>query len=755
MTRTHLRLVAACAIVLSASKTPVLGATSYPMVMSVQPVAVQAGTTAELTVRSRYSMNGSYRVLVSGTGVAGDIVDPHSIPETRTRRSLNTKPRRGATLESLKVRFCAESGALPGIRDIRLAGPYGASTVGQLLIVEDPVVVEAAGNDSAEKAQLVNLPAAVCGTIEAIEDRDYFRIHVSPGQSLVFRVRGMALENRIHDLQNHLDPILTLRSANGATVAVADNDVSGDPILCQRFDRGGDYTIEIRDVRFKGDRDWVYCLEINDRPLVRSVFPLAVAAGQNLTVEPIGLNLPQKSAIPWTVPGSWSAGIHEARLPFQGRKTNPVAVLVTQLPTIVEAADANDNVTTAQSVSIPVGINGRLEREADADVYSFRAKKGDAFTFEVVSRRLGSPLDSVLRLLDARGRTLAQGDDLSDFGRTDADGVIENWRAPSDGTYAIEIRDLLERGGPDFVYFLKISPAAPQFQLYLDTDKTELSPGTSGAIFVNCIRKNGFDGEIALSIDGLPAGVTAFCDRIPRNHRDGCIILTASRNARPAVNNVVVRGKAVAPAALPGAALKAGIKRTGNPGASESSRRGPLVLEAVARPLQETYLPGGGRGHWPVETHAVAVGAPADLRGVQLSREELTLAPGESARIDVTIERAPGFRDNVTLSARFDHLGRIYGDTLPTGVDIDGRRSKTLLTGSETRGFLTFRASPTVERMAKRPVSIMANVSINFVMKATYSSPPLFLTTAPKVSIPETVATQKSQVTALRARTGR
>ncbi len=29
---------------------------SYPMVMSLQPVAIQAGTTAELTVRSRYSM---------------------------------------------------------------------------------------------------------------------------------------------------------------------------------------------------------------------------------------------------------------------------------------------------------------------------------------------------------------------------------------------------------------------------------------------------------------------------------------------------------------------------------------------------------------------------------------------------------------------------------------------------------------------------------------------------------------------------
>ena len=59
----------------------------------------------------------------------------------------------------------------------------------------------------------------------------------------------MLLEDRIHDLQNHLDPIITLRGpTRSATLAVSDNDVSGDPLLCQRFERAGDYTLEIRDV---------------------------------------------------------------------------------------------------------------------------------------------------------------------------------------------------------------------------------------------------------------------------------------------------------------------------------------------------------------------------------------------------------------------------------------------------------------------------------------------------------------------------
>jgi hypothetical protein len=681
------------------------------MIMGIKPVAIQVGTTAELTVQARYSMDGSYRVLISGTGVTGEVTDARSKADVGPKRKQTAKrSKRTAVLESINVEFRAEKDALPGIRDIRLAGPYGASTVGQLLVVQDPVIAEAKDNDSPEKAQRITLPAAVCGTIESAEDRDYFKFHVEAGQSLVFRVRGMLLENRIHDMQSHLDPIITLRGPTGATLAVGDNDISGDPLMCQRFDQSGDYTLEIRDVRFKGDRDWVYCVEINDRPFVRTVFPLAVAAGRHVRLEPVGFQLPKASIIDWNVPVAWAVGFHDAQLPLEHKLTNPVSLVVTDLPIVLESAGGHDTAQTAQTVSVPAGINGRIEREGEADVYSFHAKRGEVFSFEAVSRREGSPLDSVLRLLDAKGRTLGEGDDLSDFGHTSADGIIENWRAPADGMYAVEIRDLLQRGGPAFVYFLKITRPEPQFELFLDTDKTELAPGTSGVIFVNSVRKNGFTGPIALAVDGLPAGVTAFCDRIPPNHRDGCIVLTASPDAKPAVGNIVVTGT----------------------GTQVRPKASPRTLHAVAQPLQETYVPGGGRGHWPVEAHAVAIGVPGDILGVKLSRQELSLLPGESARVDVLIDRAPGFTDNVTLSPRFDHLGRIFGDTLPTGVEVDGKHSKTLLTGKESRGFITFRALPNVEPLAKRPVSVMANVAINFVMKATYSSQPLFVTTSRK-----------------------
>ena len=42
-------------------------------------------------------------------------------------------------------------------------------------------------------------------------------------------VSSQRLQNRLHDMQSRVDPLLTLRDARGATVASADNALAGDP----------------------------------------------------------------------------------------------------------------------------------------------------------------------------------------------------------------------------------------------------------------------------------------------------------------------------------------------------------------------------------------------------------------------------------------------------------------------------------------------------------------------------------------------
>jgi len=146
--------------------------------------------------------------------------------------------------------------------------------------------------------------------------------------------------------------------------------------------------------------------------------------------------------------------------------------------------------------------------------------------------------------------------------------------------------------------------------------------------------------------------------------------------------------------------------------------------------MQETYMPGGGRNHWPVEMHTVAIGAPSDIRAVRLSTHDVTLKPGESVTIDVEIERAEGFDKNVTLDLLFQHLSSKFAVTLPEGVTIDGGNSKTLLTGGETKGSITLVAAANAPPVSQQQCAVMANVSINFVMKATYSSQPLLISVA-------------------------
>jgi hypothetical protein len=140
---------------------------------------------------------------------------------------------------------------------------------------------------------------------------------------------------------------------------------------------------------------------------------------------------------------------------------------------------------------------------------------------------------------------------------------------------------------------------------------------------------------------------------------------------------------------------------------------------------QEIYLPGGGRGHWPVIAHAVAVTDPADIRGITLSTYDVSLKPGESKKIEVSIDRSPGFAANVTLDMLMRHLNSVYANALPPGVTLNDKEAKSLLAGSVTQGFLTLTAAKDAPPVDRQQAVVLAHVALNFVMKWTYASRPL------------------------------
>lgn len=688
------------------------GQTSYPMLMSIKPAAAQVGQSSEHVIASRASMLGAFQVLVGGEGVKGEVLAPELKPE-----ELEKKPK----LESLKVRFMVAQDALPGVRDVKIVTPAGVSTVGQLVITQEKVVAETGLNDTADKAQPAQAPGTICGAIEKAEDVDFYRFQAEAGQELSFHVRCGRLQDRIHDLQQHADPILMLRNAAGVTIAASDNYFFGDPWLTHRFTQTGDYLLEIRDVRYQGNAYWEYAIEASAQPFVENAFPLAIAraelaAGKKLSVQPAG-NPAEKSAGEFAVTPQLAAapevntGFFATPLTIGGKASNPVELLATDLPLVLEAGGDNNLPEAAQSVTVPTGINGRIEAEGDVDYFAFEAKKGEAFSARIIARRRNSALDSHLRILDAAGKQLQLSDDAKIGKRNFADSWLENWTAPADGKYLVEVRDVHLRGGEQFPYFLELTRAAPYFELYLDTDKTLVSPGASGVLFVRVERKNGFTGEVQLEIEGLPPGVSASAGKIPAGKGvDGCIVITAEPDAQMAAGEIVVRG-------------------SGEYAQADGTK---VPLRVTASVYQEIYQPGGGRGHWPVNTHAVSITEYGDIRFVSLSTYDITLKPGESLPIEITIDRSPGFTGNVTLDMLYRHLGGVFGDSLPPGVKLEDKGANSLVTGSNTTGRLILKAADDAPPCERHQSVVMAHVALNFVMKSTVASNPVTISVAPK-----------------------
>jgi hypothetical protein len=676
--------------------SPAIAQTSYPMLMSIKPVAAQVGTASEHEIHSRYDMFGAYKVMVTGEGVTGEVTTPMTV------KPGEKKP----VLSKIMVKFTVTPEALPGVRDVKIATPNGVSTVAQLVIAGDPIVSEVAMNDTLDKAQVIPVPVTLCGCIEKAEDVDFFKFKVDAGTALSFHVRSQRLQNRIHDLQIHSDPLMTIRTATGSTLAQSDNVFAGDPFLNYKFEQAGEYILEVRDVRYQGNIYWEYSVEITNRPFVASVFPMGVTRGQETKLRMIGYQLPADPMASLTLPMETKPGPQTIKLPMGGG-TAAVPVVVSDLPLVLEAEGDNNTVEKGQLVTIPCGINGRIETDNDIDYYTFEAKKGELVAVEVIARRQGSPLDPTVRITNDKNGTFAENDDGRFLRITLPDSWIETWTCPADGKYAVEIRDLHLRGGDGFVYYIKVTRPEPYFLLETDTDKTLITPGTCAPLFVRVTRKNGFTGAVQLKVDGLPPGVTATCGRILEGKgMDGCIVLEAAPDAPQGAVNITISGTAT---------HKLAEDKT-------------VELSAVADSLQEIYMPGGGRAHYPVEDCTLSVGAPGDIRKLTLSSYEINLKPGESQAIDVIIERAPEYTQNITLDVIYQHLGAIFGNSLPEGVTIDGKLSKTLLTGKESTAKIVFTATKEAPPVEKQQISMMAHISLNFVMKATYGSKPLLVT---------------------------
>lgn len=701
------------ALPIAAAETPV----GFRQLTSTHPVAVQRGTTSTVEVRSNFTLDGTHSVLFARPGLAMTYAEEKPIEAPAAARTSVGTP--------FRFRIEAPADQEPGVYEFRVATRYAVSSVGQLLVTELPVVSEAAGeNGTPAAAQKVTVPAALCGTCEAYEDVDCFRFTAEAGRELMFEVYAQRVTDRLHNMVVRgpgiylMDPILTLYGPNGQVVAQNDNYFGGDSYFYARLPLTGEYTLEMRDARYAGNPRYTYCVEVSDRPRALALFPMAVQAGQAAEVEVIGHLLGDMSPTKLTAPADKALGWLTQRVETPRGLTNPVPLLVSSNPQVVEperpttesdspagasvaaASPRNDTIALAQAVTVPVGINGRLGEPDDVDYFSFAAKKGENFRFEIEARRRGSPIDSVIELYGPDGKKLVENDDI----QYTKDSRLF-WAAPADGTFAVAVRDLHGRGGREFVYHLRAEPAEADFEVHGEYYYAMLAPGTRMIWFARVERLNGFDGPVTIDLEGLPAGVTLTPVTIPKGMNHCAMILSAAPDGKVA------------------ASLVRTVGRASIVGAGGQTRD----VVRYGRATCEQQASGGGQARWPIETQMVGITEPLDLTLVEATPAEITLKPGEKAAIKVRIERSKAYTEPVTLDMAFTYFETAFGQQLPPNVKV-APESKLRLAGDTLEGTVVLEAAANALPVERLPIAVLARVSISFSVTTNYCSNPICLT---------------------------
>lgn len=177
---------------------------------------------------------------------------------------------------------------------------------------------------------------------------------------------------------------------------------------------------------------------------------------------PFKITLPEKSAdekqlkVRCEVPSSVPIGLYRIRIATPWGISNFRPLCIDTFPE-VEDDGKNTKKDAAQRVTLPCVVRGSVTAES-ADYYRFSVRAGQSLTLDCFARRLGSSLDPVIILHDAR-----TGRELPSLYADDTPGLQADSRIvhtfKSDGEYLIEVRDATYRGGADFVYRLRLSEA--------------------------------------------------------------------------------------------------------------------------------------------------------------------------------------------------------------------------------------------------------------------------------------------------------
>jgi hypothetical protein len=563
MTRSRRSLLVALAIV-SMLAAPAVAQQPTPHIGYVYPAGGRQGASLEVVLGGQF-LDGVARAIVSGAGVEATVAE-YTKPITpgqanklkerlaelqkkdRTaevlkeiaeiRKKLATfvrRPPNPAIAETVTLNVRISPDAEPGQRELRLRTSAGltnplAFCIGQLPEVSEKPAKGLPPMGEGKKAKYrkffepsspagpveITLPATLNGQILPGEV-DRYRFHATKGLRLVAVVSARDLIPYLADaVPGWFQAALTLYDARGNELAYVDDyRFHPDPVLLFEIPAEGEYILEIRDAIYRGREDFVYRIAVGELPFVTGVFPLGGRAGTKTEIELVGWNLPESSLI--FDARRKQPGVYALAVRREGLLSNVVSFQVDALPESLEQ-EPNSQRAAAQEVPFPIIVNGRIDEPGDWDLFRFEGRAGQEIVAEVRARRLGSPLDSILRLTDANGKQVAINDDHEDKGVGLLTHHADSWlraKLPAAGTYFLHLGDTQDHGGPEYAYRLRISSPRPDFELRVVPSSVNARPGATLPITVHAVRRDGFSDEIALELKDAPRGFALSGNRIP------------------------------------------------------------------------------------------------------------------------------------------------------------------------------------------------------------------------------------------------
>lgn len=409
----------------------------------------------------------------------------------------------GVTIEAhkdkgkLEVTIAAD--ATPGIRWLRLYNDQGASPLRPFVIGTLPDMPEKETNDV--EPQLITESSIIHGRLIKRNDLDAYAIDLKQGQTLI------AAMDANESFGSPMDGVLQLCDADGFVIEQNDDTRGLDPRIVYTVPRDGRYIIRAfafpaqpnSSIGFAGDADYIYRLTLTTGGFVDHVLPSSARRDSSTEVALHGWNIPS-DAQRVTIDG---AKDRRAAFAFHPAVADAVALAHSDHAIVVASDDASPS--QPQALALPCVVSGRVASPNAVAAFRFAAKKGQAVRLRVESRALASPLDPVVRVFDGSGKEIADKDDA---GRSTRDAALD-FSPPADGDYTIHVYDLHRRGGFRFVYRLTAEPVTPDVALSPERDTFVLAAGKTIEVSVKIDRRDGYDKEFTVRIDGLPEGVEA------------------------------------------------------------------------------------------------------------------------------------------------------------------------------------------------------------------------------------------------------